>query len=86
MPKSFLGQCGRAGLEGMRSKAHDKYTLELIMPSLSRYLDKYVDKLEKGRENLAYYLIPIFKDKIVLVSGYAVARMGKPIRELRGKL
>lgn len=68
------------------SKARDKNALLLIMPSLSRYMDKYRDKLEKGREQLAYYLLPIFQDKVILVSGYAVTRMGKSVSGLRGRL
>ena len=76
----------RLGVDYRLGKAHDRFTLELIMPELSRFLKKYRDKLEKGREKLAYYLIPIFQDKVILVSGYAVTRMGKPIQELRGRL
>ena len=76
----------RLAFEYKTSLAHDRFTWELIMPSLSRYLNKYRDRLEEGREQLAYYLVPIFKDKVVFVSGYAVARMGKPVWELRGKM
>jgi len=68
------------------SKARDKNALLLIMPSLSRYMDKYRDKLEKGREQLAYYLLPIFQDKVTFISGYAISRMGKSVSGLRGKL
>jgi len=76
----------RLGVDYRRGKAYDKFTLELIMPELSRFLKKYRDKLEKGREKLAYYLIPIFQDKVIFISGYAVTRMGKPVWELRSKL
>jgi len=68
------------------SKARDKNALSLIMPSLSRFMDQYMDKLEKGREQLAYYLLQILQDKIVLVRGYGVSRMGRSISGLRGRL
>ena len=68
------------------SNAREKNALVLIMPSLSRYMDRYRNQLEKGREQLAYYLLPIFQDKVMLVTGYAANRMGRSIRELRGRL
>lgn len=76
----------RLGVFERVSKARDKNALSLIMPSLSRFMDEYRDKLEKGREQLAYYLLQILQDKIVLVRGYGVSRMGKSVSGLRGKL
>jgi len=68
------------------SKAREKNALLRIMPSFSRYMDQYRDKLEKGREQLAYYLLPIFQDKVTFISGYAISRMGKSVSGLRGRL
>lgn len=68
------------------SKAREKNALVRIMPSLSRYMDRYRNQLEKGREQLAYYLLPIFQDKVMFVKGYGASRMGRSIRELRGRL
>jgi len=56
------------GIEERLSRATNLYGnegYEIIMPHLSKYLDRYRDKLEKAREKLAIYLMPIVQDQFV---------------------
>jgi hypothetical protein len=75
-----------ANIEYRKSKIHDKFTSEMIMPILHKRFDKYLTNLEDAREQLAYYLLQILQDKIVLVRGYGISRMGRSISGLRGRL
>lgn len=75
-----------AGIEYQESKIRDKFSSEMIMPRLSKRFEKYQANLEDAREQLAYYLVPILKDRVVFVSGYIPTRRGNPIGGLRRRL
>ena len=55
-------------IEERLHKAEDVYGhfgYEIIMPYLSKYLDRYRYELEEARKKLASYLMPIVQDRFV---------------------
>ena len=75
----------KISLETYIERVGDQIRYEPIQNRVFRRLDRFGKIRERAREQLAYHLLPLFKDKVIFISGYAGSPIGRQLYSLRGR-